>query len=183
MAVCSNCSQVILFGGIKHEGLHFCSKGCFNAGEEQRNIIASIPEESIREVLDEVHQGACPKCQGPGPVDVHFSYRVISLLVVTQFNTIPQISCTGCANRAKIKNMIISGLFGWWGVPFGLISTPFYLFKNFAGLLNPVSPHEPSDELKAHIKNVVFNQYTLEHAGTPRRREGGIYGVISSRRA
>ena len=158
MSNCAHCKQFILFGGIKHGSMRFCSKKCFEAAKIPRAAL-NIPDDDVHEIVEQFHQGDCPVCAGPGPVDIHESYRVVSLLVLTRFETIPLISCRRCATMAKIKNTFITGLFGWWGVPFGIILTPIFLARNFFGFLFPVSAYEPSARLKDHIKLTLVDQH------------------------
>jgi len=93
--------------------------------QEERPRIQSIQQH-------ERSQGPqCPVCGGPGPIGTYQSYRVISVIVLTSWATIPRTSCRRCVKRAIMTNGMITMFFGWWGVPFGFILTPFYLLKNF----------------------------------------------------
>lgn len=157
MASCANCGTAILFGGVyDDEQRRFCSENC--AGIFEANDVP-VPEDWLRETLQEVHQGVCPCCGGAGPVDVHYAYRVMSFLVITQYRTVPIISCSGCGTGSKIKNLFITMFLGWWGFPFGIILTPIYLFRNVAAMISPTPPHEPSPELREHVRRVVQHEY------------------------
>jgi hypothetical protein len=94
-----------------------------------------------------MHQGACPKCKGPGPVDVHTSYWVWSALALTRWGTQQQITCRGCAMKRQVGNLALSGILGWWGFPHGLLLTPVQLWRNARALVVPPDPSQPSPRL------------------------------------
>lgn len=158
MATCANCGQTILFGGVKHGTLRFCSKECYNAAKHL-HMTLNVPDDAVEAATTVFHQGDCPCCSGPGPVDIHFSHRVMSFLVVTQYQTIPKISCRSCAAKAKLGNFFATLFCGWWGVPFGLILTPIYLCRNLHGLVFPVSADAPSDQLREYIRLNLAQHY------------------------
>jgi hypothetical protein len=68
--------------------------------------------QSMREARD-VHQGNCPKCEGPDPVDVHMSHKVHSVLVMTYWSSHPIISCRSCGRKRQLKHAIYSFFLGW----------------------------------------------------------------------
>ena len=163
MAVCSNCGQWILFGGIKHGTMRFCNKKCYDASATFLNLADQLPDDVVEQAVSQIHQGDCPCCGGAGPIDVHYSYRVMSFFVVTQFQTIPKISCVSCAVKPKVGNFLTSFFLGWWGVPFGLLITPVYLYKNLYSLVFPVSTSEPSLYLREYVRNNLAHQ-AMTHA-------------------
>ena len=80
-------------------------------------------------------QGQCPKCHGPGPVDLYKSFRVHSLVFMTQWKTLPQIACRSCGRKAQLTDALYSLALGWWGFPWGLLMTPVQIGRNIAGAL------------------------------------------------
>ena len=162
MASCANCGQAILFGGVKQGTLRFCNQRCYNAARQNLNLDVRVPEDEVEEAATAFHQGDCPCCGGPGPVDFHFSYRVMSFLVFTQFQTIPKISCRSCAQKSKIGNLLVTLFLGWWGVPFGLIITPVYLCKNIYSIFFPVADDTPSDQLREFVRSNIAQQYAAK---------------------
>ena len=158
---CANCGQVILFGGIKHGTIRYCNAKCYEA-VRFLNTTFYVPENEVDEILTAFHQGDCPCCGGPGPVDYHFSYRIMSFLAVTRFETIPKISCHACAKKAKIKNFLTTLLLGWWGP--GLIFTPIYLCKNLYSLCYPIPADTPSDQLREYIRLDIARHKAAEAA-------------------
>ena len=161
MASCANCGQAILFGGVKHGTLRFCNQRCYNAAKHL-HLEVDVPEDELEELLAAFHEGDCPCCSGPGPVDFHYSYRVISFIVLTRFQTIPKISCRSCAQKSKLGNFFATLFLGWWGFPWGIIITPVYLCKNLYSLIFPVSADVPSDQLREFIRNNIAQQKAAE---------------------
>ena len=162
MANCASCGQMILFGGVKHGSLRFCNKRCYDAAGYLQ-VAEQLPDDVVDEALTDFHQSNCPCCGGPGPVDIHFSHRVMSFVVLTQFQTIPKICCSSCGTKSKIGNFFATLFLGWWGFPFGLIFTPIYLCKNIYGIVFPVSSVEPTEHLRDFVKQNLALQY-IAHA-------------------
>ena len=118
MAKCAYCGTTILFGGKRDGDLRFCNQKCFQKSDVVR-FAQRLPDDVVQKEAATVHQGTCPRCQGPGPVDVHVSYRVWSAIHVTQWSSRPQISCRSCGVKSKVRDMLYCLALGWWGVPWG----------------------------------------------------------------
>lgn len=146
MKKCSSCGAKLLFGGMKADGLNFCHKQC-HANWSWVPYVASVPKELAREQAVAIHRGACPRCKGLGPVDIHQSYRVTSLIVVTEWITREHICCQLCARKSQIRDVVFCVLFGWWGFPWGLVRTPEYVYKNIRETFRDMDLHEPSQAL------------------------------------
>ena len=147
MAKCDYCGSSIIFGG-RHEGdLRFCNEHCLERGV-LLSVADQIPEDMLAEHVKKVHQGACPKCGGDGPIDVQTSHRVWSALIMTSWRSRPQICCGSCGFKAKLGDAFYSLVLGWWGFPWGFIMTPVQLVRNLAGLMSGPHPYEPSPQLR-----------------------------------
>jgi len=146
MASCSFCGNTVVFGGVRQGGLHFCSEKCAQQGLLLQ-VAAQVPDDVIAEYVVAVHEGTCPRCGGPGPIDVHTSHTVWSLLIVTSWRSKPQVCCGGCGVKAKLWGIFLSSLFGWWGFPWGLFATPVQIARNLKGLVMPPDPMRPSKQL------------------------------------
>jgi hypothetical protein len=85
-------------------------------------------------------------------VDVHTSHTVWSLLVITSWNSSPEVCCRSCGFKSKLGAMALSGVAGWWGFPWGLIMTPIQVGRNFVGLVSGPDPGQPSPELANIIR-------------------------------
>jgi len=147
MAKCDYCGSSIIFGGTKNGDLTFCNEKCEASGYVL-SVASHIPDEVVAERALEIHQGQCPKCQGAGPVDVHTSHWIWSLLLLTSWRSEPDVCCKGCDVKKKIGAMLFSGLCGWWGFPWGIVITPIQLGRNFFGVFGGPDPSQPSDQLR-----------------------------------
>jgi hypothetical protein len=151
MASCAYCNTTIIFGGTRSGDLRFCNDTC-----AQRGALASIadqlPQADVADFIGRVHQGNCPECSGPGPVDVHTSYRVWSALVLTQWSSRPLVSCKSCGTKQKLGDTAFSLFLGWWGFPWGILMTPVQLGKNIFALMKAPDPSSPSPALEKILR-------------------------------
>ena len=147
MASCDYCKSLILFGGKKKSGRTFCNDNCLQEG---RLLLAAdrLPQHAVDAAIDELHQGQCPQCNGPGPVDVHTSHTVWSILVMTTWRSTPHVCCRSCGRQKQLTGLVTSSLFGWWGFPWGVIFTPIQIGKNLSGLFSGPDPEVPSEQLE-----------------------------------
>src|SRR5688572_24843332 len=136
MAACDSCGATILFGGQSLGEHRFCNEQCAAQGEWLA-IASQIPADVVQQQVWRLHHGACPVCNGPGPVDVHTSHRVYSVLLMTSWRNQPRLSCRSCAIKAKLTDSAVSLIAGWWGFPWGLIMTPVQLGRNLIGMVRP----------------------------------------------
>lgn len=151
MAMCSYCGSTIIFGGVKEGSLRFCNDKCHGKGYVLR-LAEQIPQNVLDEQAALIHQGTCPQCEGPGPVDVHTSHRVWSALIFTSWSSNPQVCCRSCGIKSQLGDTALSFFVGWWGLPWGVIMTPVQLVKNIAGMLSPPNPSAPSQQLLNIVK-------------------------------
>jgi hypothetical protein len=150
MASCGYCGSTILFGGVRDGDLRFCNENC----RQQGFLLAvadQVPEDVISQHVSQVHEGNCPKCGGPGPIDVHTSYSVWSALVLTSWRSRPEVCCRACGIKAKLGRTLSSVALGWWGVPWGIIITPIQVLRNMMGLFSSPDPIR----LSAQLENIV----------------------------
>jgi hypothetical protein len=157
MAQCAYCGSGIIFGGTRQGNLRYC-----NADHANRGALLAfshqLPDSAIQEQVLKVHQGRCPKCGGPGPVDVHMYYRVWSALVLTSWNNNQQISCRGCAVKTQLGSALFCLLLGWWGFPWGLVMAPVQIIRNLDGAANPPDPSRPSPKLERLLRVNIASQ-------------------------
>jgi hypothetical protein len=170
MARCAYCSITILFGGVEEGGERYCNERC-----RQSQLLLRAAERVsatvVHKKLQELHQRSCPKCKGPGPCDLHFSFRVASALLATEWNNAPQVCCRRCARRSQLAAALSSFCLGWWGVPWGIILTPIQVYRNLAAMLRRWDSSRPSAGLERLVR--------IGLAGRMARavREGGTPGV------
>jgi len=152
MATCATCNKTIVFGGVRDNGYRFCSKSCHRGGQL---LIAAqeIPADVVKELAREVHSSACPVCgKRRGPVDVHTAHRVWSFIVWSSWVSRPRVSCRSCGLKFQFTATLSSLLFGWWGIPWGLIMTPVQVSKNFYGMARPHESTSPSKRLEEVVR-------------------------------
>jgi hypothetical protein len=146
VAKCAACGETILFGGVKQGDLRFCNAACQLKGQ---SLVAAarVPEHAAQARARDIHNSPCPRCKGPGPVDVHSSYWVWSALALTRWGTSQQLKCRRCAIKSQVGNMLFSGALGWWGFPWGFVFTPVQVGRNLVALFTPPDPSQPSPRL------------------------------------
>jgi len=133
----------MLFGGRTDQTGRYCNQRCKQAG----NLLAlsrHVPDAQIGRMVTEIHQGKCPKCNGAGPVDVHKAYRIWSAILLTSWSTSPALSCKSCAIKRQLGSIAFSGVFGWWGFPWGIGGTPLQIGRNIIDMVSGPQPDKPS---------------------------------------
>jgi DNA-directed RNA polymerase subunit RPC12/RpoP len=147
MAACAACGSTILFGGKAIGDVKFCNGRCQSKGSLV--ILArQLPPDLVKQRTWSVYQGACPKCHGAGPVDVHVSHQIWSVLILTSWKNTPQVSCKSCGVKSQLGDTAFSLLLGWWGFPWGLIITPVQIVRNIVGMTRGASADGPSASLE-----------------------------------
>ena len=116
------------------------------------SVARTIPATIVERHTHEVHQGNCPQCNGPGPVDVHTSYRVWSAAIVTSWSSRPAVSRGGCGTKRKLGDALFSLLLGWWGFPWGVLVTPVQIVRNLIGVASKPAPDRPSPALERMVR-------------------------------
>ena len=157
MASCAACGTTILFGGKRDGSLQFCGANCLQRGHLVR-VAQQIPPDVIARNASAIFRGQCPKCKGPGPIDVFTSYRVWSALLLTSWRSRPEISCRGCGRRRQALDAMFCAILGWWGIPYGLVITPLQLGRNIHGMFAHASEHEPSQRLYRATAMILASQ-------------------------
>lgn len=169
MASCDTCGSTILFGGKSEGGYRFCNATCQQKG---RVLVAAdqVPEDVLSQHVHAVHQGSCPKCKGPGPVDVHTAHSVYSMLIMTSWKSSPQISCRSCGVKSQALATLGSAVLGWWGFPWGLIMTPVQVGKNIVGMASKGDPGTPSPKLRQQVRLLLGARMVSSAGEAPRSR-------------
>jgi len=157
MAQCNYCESTILFGGARDGELRYCNARCKQSGRLLA-VSNQIPQAHVQEQIWKVHQGACPKCGGSGPIDVHKSYRVWSAAVMTQWSSLLQVSCRSCGLKKQFADAGFSLLLGWWGFPWGLLVTPIQVGRNIWSAAQPPDPSKPSTQLERVLRISMASQ-------------------------
>jgi len=147
VAKCDYCGSTIIFGGKRDMNGRFCNQKCQARGGLLA-VSRQLPEGTVQQEVLKAHQGPCPKCNGSGPVDVHVSHKIWSVLVLTQWSSTPQMSCRSCGLKSQLAGTGMSLVLGWWGFPWGVILTPIQIGRNVWGILSPPDPLKPSPQFE-----------------------------------
>src|SRR5689334_2718133 len=104
MANCGYCNATIIMGGVREGNERFCNDNC-RQNAAVLSVTRNVPEDVLNRQIEEVWGGACPKCNGQGPVDVHKIHEVWSALVLTHWSTKSQVSCRSCATKRQLGGL------------------------------------------------------------------------------
>ena len=151
MANCAYCGTSILFGGRRVGESRYCNATCQQRGALM-TISQQVPAPVIQQQVWNIHQGRCPRCGGTGPVDVHTSYRVFSMLIITRWMNTPEVSCRKCGVKKQVTSIGFSLLLGWWGIPWGLIMTPVQIARNIGAMSGGPDATKPSERLERLVR-------------------------------
>src|SRR5882672_2364190 len=91
MAKCGYCNSTVMLG-LRDGDQRFCNNKCKQNAYVLR-MSRLVAEEMLEREVEAIHRGNCPKCNLPGPVDMHKYYEVLSLIVLTRWTTKQQLSC------------------------------------------------------------------------------------------
>src|SRR2546430_3553073 len=161
MANCEYCDTFILFGGKSDQTGRYCNERCQQAG----NLLAisrQVPQAEIDRQIREIYHSNCPRCAGPGPVDVHKSHMVWSALILTSWSSQPALSCKSCATKRQVGAIIFSGVFGWWGFPWGLGMTPLQIARNIGEIAGGPKPGRPTTLLEKLVRRQAGERFVRE---------------------
>lgn len=157
MASCAYCNTRILFGGKRDGELRYCNEKCQHQGRLSEAANQLSPAD-VKAHIFRVHRGNCPKCDGPGPVDVHTSYRVYSVVMMTSWSSRPLVACARCGTKQKIGDTVFSLFLGWWGLPWGILMTPVQLTRNLIAFGKTPDPETPSPALEQVLRSHLAAQ-------------------------
>lgn len=165
MPVCDSCKSFHVLGKKTAHG-NYCNDKCLREG--QLKLVANtVPPGYIDQRVAELHQGNCPRCSGPGPIDLHSTHEVWSAVVLTSWKSIPALSCKSCGVKRQLGAFTFCTFLGWWGFPFGLIVTPIQLIRNLVGMIGGPSPNQPSRLLVETVTRMVASQLPAAPAAPP----------------
>lgn len=74
---------------------------------------------------------SCPICnQKTEKLNGTISFTVKSFVFISTFGRKPIIACPNCLDNENQKSINSTLLLGWWGIPWGILKTPMYIYKN-----------------------------------------------------
>jgi hypothetical protein len=75
----------------------------------------------------------CPVCRASGQkLNATIAYSAKSFILFTFSRKEPVIACPTCLDKKNLQAFLWTLLLGWWGIPWGILKTPIYLFRNLA---------------------------------------------------
>lgn len=157
MAKCAYCGTLILFGGKKIGGRHYCSPKC----QQREYLLATaqtIPLDVVKKLARDVYAGPCPKCsQRNVHVDVRMAYKVYSVIYYSRWFSEQHICCRKCGVKLQLKSIVYCMLFGLWG-GWGWLVTPVQISKNMRAMRHIPDLSGPSAELENHLRIKIAAQ-------------------------
>ena len=168
MATCAYCGKTKWFGAVTRDGLSFCNNQCSQYGA-LLDYANSLPQDFVADYVGRMQVSNCPKCSGPGPIEVHTAHQVWSALVLTRWTSQPRICCKKCATVSQLGGIGFSAVLGWWGFPWGLVMTPVQILRNVGEMFYNPKPGQPSAAFVKLLKinlasNVIQQQRAQEGA-------------------
>jgi hypothetical protein len=151
MTSCASCGSLILFNATRVGNRQYCNNACAANGTVLHHA-DRISGDVVQQHLQAVHQGNCPKCAGPGPVDVHAAHRVWSAIAMTRWSSRNWVTCRSCGRKEQLISSAFSLVLGWWGFPWGLLMTPVQIGRNVKGIIGGPDPAIPSPALEQIIR-------------------------------
>lgn len=153
MSLCAYCNADLIFHCYRANGKAYCNTSCCKQDEVRTVRISAIPPQLLEQELRQLHQGKCPRCQGPGPVDFHHSYRVISVVVSSFHEDREHLCCRRCGLKAQASDLLLTLVIGWWDIHrSGLVMTPVQILRNLWAMINAPDPLFPSAKLRRFVE-------------------------------
>ncbi len=150
MARCDRCGQIIVAGAMRHGDGAYCGERCLQKFVAAALSLAQVSDEEVARRAREVFDGLCPRCMGPGPVDVRTSHIAWGALILSGTSSSPVICCRSCGVRRQMAGLAATFVAGWWSIPWGLINAPVQIARNIGDMMRKQT--EPTPELIAAIR-------------------------------
>lgn len=124
-----------------------------------KGVIAQRKEYTIHEIAEYaelLRSLPCPVCANTAiKLNGTIAYTVKSIVFFTTYGSVPTIACPDCLDKKNNEAILSTALLGWWGIPWGLINTPVYIYKNIRA----------KKQNKINDPNNTLLSYTLSHIG------------------
>jgi len=95
------------------------------AQNEQHSI------ENIYHYAELLRNCPCPICNNTRDKlngTIYHSIKSIIVMSITETRWI--IACPDCLDKQNRKAIVSCSLLGWWGIPWGILKTPVYIYRN-----------------------------------------------------
>ena len=87
--------------------------------------------EEITELSQKLRSLPCPLCGNKtAKLNGTIMHTAKSFVIFSFFRKEPIIGCPDCLDKKNQESIISTALLGWWGIPWGILKTPFYIYNN-----------------------------------------------------
>jgi hypothetical protein len=87
--------------------------------------------DEITEISQKIRSLPCPMCGNKtAKLNGTVMHTVKSFIVFSTFRKEPIIACPDCLDKKNQESITSTAILGWWGIPWGLLKTPFYIYNN-----------------------------------------------------
>ena len=97
-------------------------------------LIAQNEQHSIEDIYhyaELLRNCPCPICNNTRDKlngTIYHSIKSIIVMSITETRWI--IACPDCLDKQNRKDIVSCSLLGWWGIPWGILKTPVYIYRN-----------------------------------------------------
>jgi hypothetical protein len=124
-------------GVLKPEVLHLLEKQIIKRNlysDDIKRVITQAkkyPNAQLEIYAEELRKIPCPICSLTcKKLNGTIAYTVKSFLLFTSFGKRTVIACPECLDNENNNSITSTMLLGWWGLPWGLLKTPIYIYRN-----------------------------------------------------
>lgn len=101
----------------------------FFEGAKAQNKEYSLEE--ITELSQRLRSLPCPLCGNKtAKLNGTIMHTAKSFIFFSFFRKELIIGCPDCLDRKNQESITSTALLGWWGIPWGILKTPFYIYNN-----------------------------------------------------
>ena len=137
----------VLKDEIKRRNLN---SGLLDSVEVQSN---SVDEADLMRYCELLMNQVCPVCQtNRSKLNVTLVGQATSFIIMTSYNKDLKIACADCLDQMHSKANLKSGVFGWWGFPWGPVQTVRSFMFN-AKMKKQNHADYPNDLVKGFVLN------------------------------
>jgi len=98
-------------------------------GAKAQNRVYSLEE--IKELSQKLRILPCPLCGNKtAKLNGTVMHTAKSFILFSTFRKEPIIGCPDCLDKKNQDSITSTALLGWWGFPWGILKTPFYIYNN-----------------------------------------------------
>lgn len=135
-------SQLIQIATEKAQGLRPGVLEIIETELTKRNLNPTILEgakaqnkeyslDQITELAERLRDLPCPLCgKKTSKLNATIMHTAKSFLIFSFFRKEPIIGCPDCLDKKNKEAITSTALLGWWGIPWGILKTPFYIYNN-----------------------------------------------------